>query len=207
MYSWQCCVSSYREDSDDYRVASECEKRWPTRDGGRSVLDDGLLILQISILVDIADGVHHKRGLSISRSLSPVRSVIQRSFWQKRRTMFLIVSLYGKWRKSSWIFRNTFACFWNAAPGTQLGTCRKMGSISTRYISEPVTSEILSRAISNRLICGSSVSLMSRPYASDMAIPPTVLAIIPFQVEVDRKLRDLLSCDRQKVFWVLQQLG
>ena len=95
--------------------------------------------------------------------------------------MFLIVSLYGKWRKSSWIFRNSFARFWNAAPGTHVGTCRKMGSISTRYTPEPVTSEILPRAVSASLTCGSSVALMSRPYARDMAIPSTALAILFFQ--------------------------
>jgi len=81
-----------------------------------------------------------------------------------------------------------------------------MGSISTRYTPEPATSEMPSRAVSDRLICGSSVSLMSRPYVRDMAIPPTALGIIFVQVEVDRKLRDLLSCDRQKAIWVLQQL-
>jgi len=128
-------------------------------------------------------------------------------FFDGRRTMFLIVSVYGKRRKSSWIFRNSFACFWNAAPGTQLGTCRKMGSKSTRYIPEAVRAIILPTPVSARLTCGSSVSLMSRPYATDMAIPPTILEIISFQVEVDGKLRDLLSCDRQKVLWVLQQLG
>jgi len=40
-----------------------------------------------------------------------------------------------------------------------------------------------------------------------MASPPTALAVVSFQIEVDRKLRDLLLCDRQKVFWVLQKLG
>ena len=69
------------ESSEDYQVASGREKGWRTdEDSGRWVPDDDLLIPLISILVDIADGMRHKRGLRTSRHLFPVRSVIRRIF-------------------------------------------------------------------------------------------------------------------------------
>ena len=40
-----------------------------------------------------------------------------------------------------------------------------------------------------------------------MAIPPTALAIVFIQIEVDRKLGNVLSCDGQKIIWVLEQSG
>ena len=51
-------------------------REWSTeKDSGRSVLDDGLLILQVSFLVDIRDGVHHKRGFSASRGLLAISQI------------------------------------------------------------------------------------------------------------------------------------